>query len=136
MPVCNRPDRGSSFALPRKGVDFRWVLNHERVRKGATRMVSWTMNAIGDIEGPRGAAAHWSSIDWADVLFRLLPWTRLLSVFDPRADNRLDFIGKTRVPSQLSALQRLPDEIPLARRDSGPHELAIALCAFCIGFPR
>ena len=25
------------------------------------------MNAIGIIEGPRGAAAHWSSIDWAKI---------------------------------------------------------------------
>ena len=25
------------------------------------------MNAIGVIEGPRGAAAHWSSIDWAKI---------------------------------------------------------------------
>ena len=35
MPVCNRPDRGSSFALPRKGADFRLVLDHE---KGAERL--------------------------------------------------------------------------------------------------
>jgi len=26
--VCNRPDRGSSFASPEKGADFRLVLNH------------------------------------------------------------------------------------------------------------
>jgi len=25
------------------------------------------MNAIGVIEGPQGAAAHWSSIDWAKI---------------------------------------------------------------------
>jgi hypothetical protein len=35
MPVGNRPDRGSSFALPRKGADFRRVLNHE---KGTERL--------------------------------------------------------------------------------------------------
>ena len=35
MPVCNRPDRGSSFALPRKGDDFRLVLDHE---KGTERL--------------------------------------------------------------------------------------------------
>jgi len=29
-PVCNGSDRGSSFALPRKGADFRRVLNHEK----------------------------------------------------------------------------------------------------------
>jgi hypothetical protein len=34
MPICNGSDRGSSFALPRKGADFRWVLDHE---KGAER---------------------------------------------------------------------------------------------------
>ena len=34
MPVCNRLDRGSNFALPRKGADFRRVLDHE---KGAER---------------------------------------------------------------------------------------------------
>ena len=35
MPVCNRLDRGSNFALPRKGADFRLVLDHE---KGAERL--------------------------------------------------------------------------------------------------
>jgi len=35
MPVCNRPDRGSIFALPRKGADFRLVLDHE---KGTERL--------------------------------------------------------------------------------------------------
>ena len=34
-PVCNRPDRGSIFALPRKGADFRLVLDHE---KGTERL--------------------------------------------------------------------------------------------------
>lgn len=34
-PICNRSDRGSSFALPRKGADFRLVLDHE---KGAERL--------------------------------------------------------------------------------------------------
>lgn len=29
-PVCNGPDRGSSFAPPRKGADFRLVSNHEK----------------------------------------------------------------------------------------------------------
>jgi hypothetical protein len=29
-PVCNGSDRGSSFAPPRKGADFRRVLNHEK----------------------------------------------------------------------------------------------------------
>jgi len=28
-PVCNGPDRGSNFAPPRKGADFRRVLDHE-----------------------------------------------------------------------------------------------------------
>ena len=32
-PVGNGPDRGSSFALPRKGADFRLVLNHEKGTK-------------------------------------------------------------------------------------------------------
>jgi hypothetical protein len=27
--VCNGSDRGSNFALPQKGADFRLVLNHE-----------------------------------------------------------------------------------------------------------
>ena len=35
MPVCNRRDKGSSFAMPRKGADFRLVLDHE---KGAERL--------------------------------------------------------------------------------------------------
>ena len=35
MLICNRSDRGSSFALPRKGADFRRVLDHE---KGAKRL--------------------------------------------------------------------------------------------------
>jgi hypothetical protein len=29
-PVCNGSDRGSNFALPRQGADFRRVLNHEK----------------------------------------------------------------------------------------------------------
>ena len=35
MPVGNRPDRGSSFALSRKGADFRLVLDRE---KGTERL--------------------------------------------------------------------------------------------------
>ena len=35
MPVCIRLNRGSSFTLPRKGADFRLVLDHE---KGAERL--------------------------------------------------------------------------------------------------
>jgi hypothetical protein len=30
MPICNGSDRGSSFTLPRKGADFRLVLDHEK----------------------------------------------------------------------------------------------------------
>ncbi len=35
MPIGNRPDRGSNFALSRKGADFRRVLDHE---KGTERL--------------------------------------------------------------------------------------------------
>lgn len=34
-PGCNGPDRGSNFAPPRKGADFRQVLDHE---KGTERL--------------------------------------------------------------------------------------------------
>ena len=35
MPLGNRADRGSNFAPPRKGADFRLVSNHET---GAERL--------------------------------------------------------------------------------------------------
>jgi hypothetical protein len=38
--------------------DGSWITR--KVRKGSTREVTWTMIAIGVIEGPQGAAAFWS----------------------------------------------------------------------------
>jgi hypothetical protein len=37
MPFCNGADRGSSFALPQKGADFRLVLDHEKGTKRHNR---------------------------------------------------------------------------------------------------
>jgi len=54
-PICNGSDRGSSFALLRKGADFRLVLNHE---KGADRLNCrgyFRRCGFGSIEGPAGA---------------------------------------------------------------------------------
>ena len=31
MPLCNEVDRGSKFAPPERGADFRMVLNYERI---------------------------------------------------------------------------------------------------------
>jgi len=37
MPICNGSDRGSVFAPPRKGADFRLVLDHEKGTKRHNR---------------------------------------------------------------------------------------------------
>ena len=54
-PIGNGSDRGSSFALPRKGADFRRVLDHE---KGAERLNhrGYFRRCVpsGTIEGPVG----------------------------------------------------------------------------------
>ena len=71
---------------------------------------------------------------WTDLFFILLPRAALRSVFDPAPDNRFDLIDKSRVPSQFSALRRLPDQVPLAGRHPGPNELPIALFTFSIRF--
>lgn len=58
MPLCNRPDRGSNFALSRRGADFRRVLNHE---KGAQRYNlggSWTTMLLASLKALR---AWWNT---------------------------------------------------------------------------
>ena len=38
MPACNELDRGSNFAPPRKGADFRLVLDDENVAEVGNEM--------------------------------------------------------------------------------------------------
>ena len=67
MPVCNRPDRGSIFALPRKGADFRLVLDHE---KGTERLnhrgYFRRCVPLGAIEGPVGALRQLSTAPYRE----------------------------------------------------------------------
>jgi RNA-directed DNA polymerase len=54
-----------------RGLTSGWSCITTTVRKGQTCAVSWTMNTFGVIEGPQGAAARWSSIDWSAVRRRV-----------------------------------------------------------------
>ena len=42
-----------------------WIT--KTVRKGSTGEVTWTMSALGLVEGPSDATAAWSQIDWAKL---------------------------------------------------------------------
>jgi len=67
MPPCNEADRGSEFALTRKGADFRQVLNHEKSLEKCYRK-STDRRQPEAVDGLPGDSENWNSIIWKEVI--------------------------------------------------------------------
>lgn len=66
-PSCNEADRGSKFALTRKGADFRQVLNHEKGLEKYYRK-STDRRQPEAVDGLSGDAENRNSIIWKKVI--------------------------------------------------------------------
>jgi len=67
MSSCNEADRGSKFALTRKGADFQLVLNHEKGLERSNQKCTDRQQPRA-VDGLLGDAINWNSILWKKII--------------------------------------------------------------------
>ncbi len=67
MSSCNEADRGSKFALTRKGADFQQVLNHEKGLENNNRTDTDRQQPKA-ADGLSGRCRKWNSIIWKKII--------------------------------------------------------------------
>jgi RNA-directed DNA polymerase len=67
MPSCNEADKGSKFALTRKGAEFRLVLNHKKGLE-RTHQSGTDRQRPKTVDDPLSDSRKWNTIVWQKVI--------------------------------------------------------------------